>query len=145
MAKRHLYLGFGAILLAGLLGLSLEAALGFRVPELVDADMHYRRALFRLGHAHLGLFGIVHVLVALCAHTALIRLRAWISWSLSLGLALLPSGFWLGGAFLVGVEPGIGSVLAPVGAVFLLCGVVGVLIVSRAERDSAASRNGRGG
>ena len=49
-------------------------------------------------------------------------------------LVLLPLGFFLGGVFIYGGDPGIGVILVPPGALLLF---ISVLLIARASRDSA--------
>jgi hypothetical protein len=102
------------------LGISLEALHAFKLGLYLDVSQDTRRLLWRLAHAHGVLLGLVNVVYALVA-------RAWpelrdelAGRALIASLWLMPLGFLLGGAFAHGGDPGIGIVVAIMGAVALV-------------------------
>lgn len=119
----NLRAGLLALCAFSALGLALEALHGFKIGFYLDVDNETRRLLWRLCHAHGALLGIVNVCYALAA-------RAWpqledrlVSRSLLVALLLMPLGFFLGGAFARGGDPGVSVALAAAGGVALLFGL----------------------
>jgi hypothetical protein len=113
------------------LGLFLEALHGFKVGLYLDVDNETRRLLWRLSHAHGALIGLVNVTYALVV-------RAWprledalAGRALLSALVLMPSGFFLGGLFARGGDPGAAVALAVAGAVALLFGLTRVALKAR--------------
>jgi hypothetical protein len=112
--------GFVALLVFAALGLLLEALHGFKVGEYLDVGNDTRRLLWRLAHAHGALLGLLNICHAL-------TVRAWPQLedrtserALLAALVLMPLGFFLGGAFAQGADPGASVGLAAAGAVALL-------------------------
>jgi hypothetical protein len=105
------------------LGLGLEALHGLKLGFYLNVDNETRRLLWRLAHAHGALLGLVNVAYALSA-------RAWpkledrlAARALLSALWLMPLGFFLGGAFARGGDPGVSVALAAAGGVALLFGL----------------------
>lgn len=125
--RRHLRVGWWSFLLFATLGLGLESLQGFKVRAYVDVSNETRRLMWTLAHAHGALLGLVNVLVGLsirilpevgAAH------RRLVSAALLTATALIPGGFFLGGIVFYGGDPGLGVLMLPVGAVFLLAAVL---------------------
>ena len=119
----NLRAGFLALCAFSALGLLLEALHGFKLGFYLDVDNETRRLLWRLAHAHGALLGLVNVCYALAA-------RAWprledppSGRALLVALLLMPIGFFLGGIFARGGDPGASVGLAAAGAVALLFGL----------------------
>ena len=115
--------GFVALFGFATLGLLLETLHGFKIGLYLDVGNEARRLLWRLAHAHGALLGLVNVAYAL-------TVRAWPELEDSLSerallaaLVLMPAGFFLGGAFAHGADPGASVGLAAAGAVALLFGL----------------------
>ena len=135
-ARRHLRAGWWCLLLFLTLGFVLETLHGFKVGFYLDVSSSTRRLMWTLAHAHGALFSVLNVVFAL-------SLRALPEWSresrtlasrcLLGALALVPLGFFLGGIFIRGGDPGLGVLLVPPGAVLLF---VAVYLTARATRDS---------
>lgn len=127
-----------------LLGLGLELLHGFKVGLYLDVPNEARRLMWTLAHAHGALLGLVHIAFALCLpylpNLAALG-RARISWCLIGASVLLPGGFFAGGLQVYGGDPGLGIVLAPIGATSLL---IAVFLVARAS-GSAETPRGTGG
>jgi len=126
VARVHLRLGWWALLVFLSLGIALESLHGFKVGWYLDADNETRRLMFTLAHSHGTLLALVHIGFGLMQ----VHLRAWrrgsrllASRSLSAALILLPLGFFAGGFFVHGGDPGLGIALVPPGAFLLLFGV----------------------
>jgi hypothetical protein len=110
---------------------ALEALHGFKLGFYLDVDRETRRLLWRLCHAHGALLGLLNVAYALVA-------RAWpqledalVGRALLAALVLLPSGFFLGGAFARGEDPGVSVGLAAAGGVTLLFALTRLALKAR--------------
>jgi hypothetical protein len=121
--QRHLRVGWWTFLLFATLGLVLESLQGFKVRAYLDVSNETRRLMWTLAHAHGALLGLVNVLAGLsirvlpdvgAAH------RRLTSTALLAATVLIPGGFFLGGIVFYGGDPGLGVLILPVGAVFLL-------------------------
>ena len=117
------------------LGVVLETLHGFKLGWYLDVGHEMRRLMFTLAHAHGTLLALVNIAAGLTlravpgfvlAHSA--------SRSLLWGAVLLPAGFFLGGLVIHDGDPGLGIVLAPIGALLLLYGV------GRVARDLAKGK-----
>lgn len=132
----NLRAGFLALFVFATLGLLLEALHGFKLGFYLDVDQETRRLLWRLGHAHGTLLGLLNVGYALAA-------KAWpqladrlAERALLTALLLMPLGFLLGGAFAKDGDPGVSVALAAAGGVALLFGLGRVAWRSRSSRPS---------
>lgn len=119
----NLRAGLLALFVFSALGLVLEALHGFKLGFYLDVDNDTRRLMWRLAHAHGALLGLVNVGYALSA-------RAWprledrlAARALLSALWLMPLGFFLGGVFARGGDPGSSVGLAAAGGVALLFGL----------------------
>jgi hypothetical protein len=115
--------GFVALFGFATLGLLLETLHGFKIGLYLDVGNEARRLLWRLAHAHGALLGLVNVAYALTIR-AFPDLEDGLSErALLAALVLMPTGFFLGGAFAHGADPGASVGLAAAGAVALLFGL----------------------
>lgn len=124
--RRHLQFGWWSLLCFLSLGIGLEALHAFKVDWYLNAAYETRQLMWRLGHAHGTLLGLVHVAFAASTYVmpqGTVRGRRLASPLLMGASILLPGGFFLGGIFFYGGDPGIGVWLAPIGALFLFVGV----------------------
>jgi hypothetical protein len=119
----NLRAGFWALLAFAALGMLLEVCHALKLGLYLDVDNETRRLLWRLAHAHGALLGLVNVCYALSA-------SAWpgvqsrlAERALLVALLLMPLGFFLGGAFARGADPGVSVSLAVAGGVALLVGL----------------------
>jgi hypothetical protein len=122
-ARRHLRVGWRALLAFAALGLILESLQGFKVAAYLDASNDTRRLMWRLAHAHGTLLAAINILFALTLKSpemAELPAAPRISAALIAATLLLPLGFFLGGVFFYAGDPGVGVLLVPVGAVLLL-------------------------
>ncbi len=134
LASFNIRFGWIALLVYVLLGLGLEAIHGFKLGWYLEHET--RRLMWTLAHAHGALLSLIVIV-----HGALLWLwpatdepwRRVASACLLAATVLLPAGFFLGGAFIYGGDPGVGVALAPVGAIAL---VVGVALTARNLRPS---------
>ena len=113
------------------LGLVLESLHAFKVGAYLDVGNETRRLLWRLAHAHGALLGLLNVVAALAV-------RAWprlqdrlAERALLSALVLMPSGFFLGGLFANGGDPGASVALAAAGGVALLFGLLRLALKAR--------------
>ena len=133
----HLRVGWWSLLLFLTLGLILETLHGFKVGFYLDVSNSTRRLVWTLAHAHGTLLSILNVVFAMS-----IRLtpdwkasgRTLASRCLLGALVLIPLGFFLGGIFIQGGDPGLGVILLPPGALLLF---ISVLLTARASRGSS--------
>jgi hypothetical protein len=123
----NLRAGFWALLAFATLGLVLESLHAFKLGLYLDVSNETRRFLWRLGHAHGALLGLVNVCYALAA-------RSWpkledklAERALLSALLLMPLGFLLGGVFAEGGDPGASVALAVAGGLALLVGLARVV------------------
>jgi len=142
MGSRHVRAGFWAIAIFAATGLALEALHAWKVPWYVDPAAETRRLLFRLGHAHGTLLGLVNVAfgLALRAHVTLgPRAGGLASGALLSSLVLVPLGFFLGGLGAKGGDPGAAVLVTPVGGVLFVIGaaLAGWGARARSEEGSA--------
>lgn len=124
-ARLHLRFGWGALLLFTTLGLALETLHGFKVQAYLNASNETRRLMWRLAHAHGTLLSLLNIVLALTlrAYPAAAQHALVPSRCLRLATVLMPLGFFLGGVVTYGGDPGLGVLLVPVGAAFLLIAI----------------------
>ena len=127
VARCHLRFGWWTLLLFLTAGLALEAMHGFKVAAYLNVSNETRRLMWTLAHAHGTLLGLVNLAFAFTAG----RVPDWPSRPRGIASAclrgatlLMPVGFFLGGVFLHGGDPGVGIILLPVGGVLLLIAVL---------------------
>lgn len=131
LARRHYFVGWGALLLFLSMGAVLEALHGFKVGFYLDPDVKLRRELWRLAHAHGTLLALVHLAFA----AGLTQFGRWTAGRLKLvsfflidAVVLIPLGFFLGGLYPTESDPGEGVYLVPVGALLLFVAVLMILL-----------------
>ena len=104
------------------LGVALEAMRAFKVGIYLDADQATRRLMWRLAHAHGTLLGLLNL--AFSATQARLDMddgeRRVASLALRAATLLMPAGFFLGGVWLFGGDPGLGVLLVPLGGILLV-------------------------
>ena len=113
------------------LGLGLEALHAFKVGAYLDVGNETRRLLWRLAHAHGALLGLLNAFYALLA-------RSWprlsdmlVGRALLAALLLMPVGFFLGGVFARGGDPGVAVALAAGGGGLLLLALLRLALKAR--------------
>ncbi len=122
LTRRHLRFGWWSLFVFLCLGVLLEALHGYRVPDYLAPEHETRRLLWTLAHAHGALLSLVHVAFAVTADR--VEGLGAASPALLAASVMLPSGFFLGGLFEHGADPGIGILLVPLGALPLAFSVV---------------------
>ena len=129
--RRHLQFGWWSLLSFLSLGIFLEAMHGFKVSWYIDPAFESRRLVWTLGHAHGSLLAVIHIVFAATIFLNAERKR-WsprlASGCLMAASVFLPGGFFLGGIFVYGGDPGLGILLVPMGAVCLFLAVLLVAI-----------------
>jgi hypothetical protein len=126
LVRRHLQLGWLAILVFLTLGIVLEALHGFKVDWYLNVANETRRLMWTLAHAHGVLVGILHLGFAFTVSELALESARWtrtVSPCLTGATVLLPGGFFLGGTMIHDGDPGVGILLVPVGALLLLVAV----------------------
>jgi hypothetical protein len=126
LERKHLRFGWWGLLVFLSLGALLEAFHGFKIGYYLDVGNEARRLAFRLAHAHGTLLSLVHILLGVTLASRFAPPLAAARRASPLLVAatlLLPGGFFLGGLFLKGGDPGLGVLLVPVGALALFAAV----------------------
>jgi hypothetical protein len=127
IARRHLKLGWWGLALFALLGLVLEGLHAFKVGAYLNVDSEARRLMWRLAHAHGALLSLVNLAFALTLLRAAPKpLASLWSGAFAAATVLIPAGFFVGGVFARGADPGVGVFLVPVGAVLLIAALAAV-------------------
>jgi hypothetical protein len=126
LIQRHLRVGWWALLLFLTLGLGLEALHGFKVGFYLKVSNETRRLMWTLAHAHGTLFGLLNLGFALTVRLLpdwAGRDRGLASICLRVATVLMPAGFFFGGVWVHGGDPGLAILLVPVGGVLLFVAV----------------------
>ncbi len=125
--RKHLLVGWGALLLFVTLGVVLESLHGFKVAWYHNVGMETRRLTWRLAHAHGTFLAVVNLAFALTLYVLGESAQgAWrrIASGCLLGATIaLPAVFFLGGIVIYGGDPGFGIFLTPLGALLLVIAV----------------------
>jgi hypothetical protein len=134
LGSRHLKFGWWSLWSFLLLGIVLEALHGLKVGWYLEVAYSMRRLSWTLAHAHGTLLAIINLVFG----ATLPRMTRWTARSRRLasdGLLastlLLPLGFFLGGLFPHGGDPGMGILLVPVGGGLLLLSVLLIALNGR--------------
>lgn len=134
-SRLHFRVGWWSLLLFLTLGLVLETLHGFKVGSYLNASNSARRLMWTLAHAHGTLFSLLNLVFALSISITpdWQKSRQNLASRCLLGaLVLMPLGFFLGGVFIQGGDPGLGVFLVPPGALLLL---LGIFLTARASGD----------
>ena len=131
LARLHLRTGWWSLLVFLTLGIVLESFHGFKIGWYLDVSNATRREMWTLAHAHGTLVSLINIIFGLTAHRLTLESRRFhlASRFLLAGSFLLPVGFFLGGLYTYGADPGLGILLVPAGGLALL---LAVLITARA-------------
>jgi hypothetical protein len=126
LVDRHLRFGWWSLLVFLSLGAALETMHGFKLGFYVDVANTTRRELWTLAHAHGTLLALIHLAWAGALgwrDEALAPAARPVSACLQAAALLIPGGFFLGGAWPAGGDPGLGILLVPLGALLLAVAV----------------------
>lgn len=126
VVNRHLRAGWWGLAVFVALGAVLELLHATKSPLYVDAGRETTRLMLRLAHAHGTLLALLNVVYALTIRARSGAAGPLASAALLAALVLLPGGFFLGGLWARGGDPGLGVLLVPVGAALLLVGAISV-------------------
>ncbi len=131
LSRRHLRVGWWQLLVFLSLGLCLEGLHGFKAIFYLGIENEARRLMWTLSHAHGTLLALIQIAFAgslsLFARRQTKRLE--LASRCLLGAAILmPLGFFLGGLFTHGGDPGLGIFLVLPGGLLLF---IGVLLTAR--------------
>lgn len=123
--RRHLLAGWLGLFVFLSMGIALEVLHGLKVSAYLDLRNSTRRLMWTLGHAHGSLFSLISLAWAwTMSQLPANRIHRVASWGILGGLLFLPLGFVLGGASARDGDPGVGILFVPLGAGFLLIGVL---------------------
>jgi len=135
IARRHLLLGWTALLVYLTFGLFLEMLHGFKAAFYLDVGNEARRLMWRLAHAHGTLLALVNVIYGLTVKAVPEAGDGLASVCLSAALVLVPLGFFFGGTITNGGDPGAMVLVVPPGAVALAIGA-GMVVRAIARQES---------
>ena len=143
---RHLRLGWTLLLVFLCLGIILETLHAFKVDLYMNTENKTRRLLWTLAHAHGTLLAIIHLVFA--ATLRILprenpKLQSSGSRCLTAASILMPAGFFLGGVSFYGGDPGLGTILLPIGAILLLMAVLRT-VISMKDLDRPADSEEKG-
>ena len=136
---RHLRFAWWSLLCFLTLGIALEILHGLKVGWYLDLAHQTRRLMWTLAHAHGTLLALIHAAFAatLYALPGVARSISPLASPLLMAASvLLPGGFFLGGVFIYGGDPGLGILLTPLGALALLIAVLMVAARIPGEREA---------
>ena len=130
LVRRHLLIGWWALLIFLTLGLILESLHGFKAGIYLKVSNETRRLMWTLAHAHGTLLGLINLGFAATLRAVPgwpERSRSLASGCLAGATLLMPAGFFLGGCFIYAGDPGLGILLVPVGGILLFISVATTL------------------
>ena len=130
----HLRVGAAALFGFAVLGVVLESLHAFKTTSYLGVGGETRRLLFTLAHAHGVGLGLVNLALAAALPLLPGRLPAAASACLVAGTLLVPAGFFAGGLYARGGDPGMGALLVPVGALLVLV-ALGLVLVAALARE----------
>ena len=133
LAQRHFSIGWAGLAIFAILGLFLESMHGLKLDYYLDVRNETRRLMWTLAHTHGTLFSLANIALAATIHSLnLDENRLSIASSCVLGaLLIMPAGFFFGGVWLYGGDPGWGIILAPIGGILFVIGTALVAIATR--------------
>ncbi len=138
--RAHLRRGWVSIAVFVVMGAILEGLHAVKLPLYLDVGHETRRLMWTLAHAHGTLFGLLHIAYAATMAALGAPLPAQAGRALGLAGVLLPLGFFLGGLQTFGGDPGLGIVLAPVGALAAIFAAVRVALALRGADEAGPAR-----
>jgi hypothetical protein len=139
VSSTHYRVGWWALLAYLSLGIVLESMHGFKIRWYLDVSNETRRLMWTLAHTHGTLLSILNIVFA----STVRQMSGWQGGGRKLAsrcfiaaLILLPLGFFFGGIFIHGGDPGLGVLLVPPGALVLL---IAVFLTARATSRTVSS------
>jgi hypothetical protein len=135
---RHLRAGYWGLAVFIALGILLESLHAFKAGFYLDVGNETRRLLFRLAHTHGTLLSVINIVYALTIRAYASVKSPLASGCLLVAQLLVPGGFFLGGVWVHGGDPGLGVALVPAGAAALFFAVI--IIATRISRSSVQSQ-----
>ena len=120
-ADRLLRQGWASIAVWMSVGLLLEGLLGYKIPAYLNDPQ--RRELFRLGHTHGTLLGVVLIVAALVLQRGA-EVPKVARTALRIGAVLMPIGFFVAGIWHTESDPGLAIWLVPPGALLVIYAAV---------------------
>ena len=129
LSLRHFYCGWLGLALFALLGLGLEAMHAFKIDFYLDVRHETRRLMWTLAHAHGTLFSLANIALAVTIRSLNLPINRWLQFAsvcLILAWITMPLGFFLGGIWLYGGDPGRGILLAPIGGILFFLAAISV-------------------
>lgn len=148
LMRQHFRFGWWSLLIFVMLGSALDIMHGFKIGFYLNVSNETRRLMWVLSHRHGTLLALVNIAFALTIQhlpDLRSRLRTLASPFLMAATILMPAGFFLGGFYLHGGDPGLGILLVPLGAVFLITSVLLIAIEAIHACPAKASSDGDGG
>jgi hypothetical protein len=139
--RRHLRVGWWSLLVFLILGIVLEGLHSFKVGWYLDVGNETRRLMWTLAHTHGTLLALVNIAFAATVQLAPAwksRSRTTASRCLIAASVLIPFGFFMGGTFIYAGDPGLGILLVPPGALFLL---TATLLTARSLKRATPMKN----
>ena len=146
VVHRHLRLGWTLLLAFLSLGIVLETLHAFKVDLYMNTENQTRRLLWTLAHAHGTLLAIIHLVFAATLRflpRENPKLQSSGSRCLTAASILMPAGFFLGGVSFYGGDPGLGTILLPIGAILLLMAVLRTVLAMK-DLDQPADNEEKG-
>jgi len=134
LIQKHLFIGWAGLFVFLSLGIVLETLHGFKVNFYLDVRNETRRLMWTLSHTHGTLFSLIHIAFAISLSITKMqykKLPHFASGHLTGALIAMPLGFFVGGLWTYGGEPGLGIFLVPVGAVMMLIAVGSFIVMIR--------------
>lgn len=134
----HIKFGWICLLIFLTTGIVLEAMHGFKTQWYLNVAHETRRLMLTLGHAHGTLLALVNLAYGVVCGIGFIQMTDkthLTSLLLKISSILMPAGFLLGGIQIYGGDPGLGIILVPVSAMFLLVAVT-LIVFSVRKSDS---------
>lgn len=137
LVRRHLRFGWIGLLVFATLGTVLETLHAFKSGAYLGVGNETRRLLWTLAHAHGVGLSLVHMGLGATMRAAFATVSARLQRAgtlLSAATVLLPGGFFLGGIGTYDGDPGVGVLVAPIGAALLWIAVLLVALELSAKR-----------
>lgn len=140
LARFHVRFGWASLAAFATLGAVLEGMHGLKVAWYLEQANETRRLMFTLAHAHGTLLSVVNLVFGTLLHiVGGGSSKRTASRCLLAGTILMPSGFFLGGLYIYGGDPGLGVMLVPVGALCMIIAAMSCALSPWASPPAQAS------